>query len=209
MKNIRQLLNSFTEEDYRHNRVNLHIHTSHSDGEGNETQVLDSAKANRYKLISITDHNTCGAHQEIQDEILLTGVEFDCWYNCVYIHVLAYGIDINNPNLTKFFAKSKKETEAVLPRLFSKRNLKELIECIHDAGGVAILAHPACYWALNLEKFILSLAKIGLDGIEVYYPYPRLRKVVKFHSAKDVEKIAEKYPQFIKTGGTDFHGKTF
>ena len=29
----------------------------------------------------------------------------------------------------------------------------------------------------------------GLDGIEVYYPYPRFRSIVKFHSNKDVKKI--------------------
>ena len=51
--------------------------------------------------------------------------------------------------------------------------------------------------------------KIGLDGIEVYYPYPRFRKFVKFHDAEDVYKIANKYPELIKTGGTDFHGIEF
>ena len=51
--------------------------------------------------------------------------------------------------------------------------------------------------------------KHGLDGIEVFYPYPRFRKIVKFHSSKDVMKIANKYPQLIKTGGTDFHQENF
>ena len=51
--------------------------------------------------------------------------------------------------------------------------------------------------------------KKGLDGIEVYYPYPRFRKFAKFHSAEDVIKIANKYPELIKTGGTDFHGEKF
>ena len=50
---------------------------------------------------------------------------------------------------------------------------------------------------------------IGLDGIEVYYPYPRFRSVVKFHSAKKVLEIAEKYPLLIQTGGTDFHEEEF
>ena len=72
-----------------------------------------------------------------------------------------------------------------------------------------MLAHPACYWALSLETLVKDLINIGLDGIEVYYPYPHLRSIVKFHSSKDVLKIAEKYPQLIKTGGTDFHGKDF
>ena len=208
MQNLRELLNSFTDEDFQ-NKVNLHIHTTCSDGLGDYNQILQAAKEKNYKLIAITDHNTVEAHKYIQDEILLTGVEFDCWFGYVFIHLLAYGIDINHPDISPFLAKNKKDTEDVLPRLFAKRDLKKLIEAIHNAGGIAVLAHPACCWALNLEKLVLDLMKIGLDGIEVYYPYPRFRKFAKFHSANDVVKIAEKYPQLIETGGTDFHGESF
>ena len=90
-----------------------------------------------------------------------------------------------------------------------KRNVKKLIKAIHEAGGIAVLAHPACCWALSLERLVKNLVKIGLDGIETYYPYPRFRKFAKFHSAKDVIRIAEKFPELIKTGGTDFHGEVF
>jgi len=208
MENLREIINTFTKGDYP-NKVNLHIHTNFSDGEGNAEEILASAKEKGYKLISITDHNTIEAHKNIQDEILLTGVEFDCWFGYVFIHLLAYNIDINHPDISPFLAKTKKDTEDVIPRLFAKRNVKKLISAIHNAGGIAVLAHPACYWALNLEKLVKDLIDIGLDGIEVYYPYPRFRSIVKFHSSEKVFKIAEKYPQLIKTGGTDFHDKVF
>ena len=209
MEKIKELIKNISEKDYEEKKANLHIHTSCSDGDGNYKQILESAKEKQYKLIAITDHNTVEAHKNINDEILLTGAEFDCWCGYVYIHLLAYGIDINNKDLQKFLAKNKAETEGVLIRLFCKRNIKELINAIHNAGGIAVLAHPACYWALNLENLVKKLITYGLDGIEVYYPYPRFRKVVKFHTSSDVKKIAEKYPELIKTGGTDFHGKTF
>lgn len=209
MKNLREKLSSFVENDYENNLVNLHIHTKCSDGLGDYQQILKSAKEKGYKLISITDHNTIEAHKNIEDEILLTGVEFDCWFGYVFIHLLAYGININHPALQPYFAKDKKDTEDVLPRLFAKRNVAKLIEAIHLAGGVAVLAHPACYWAISLDRLVFDLMQIGLDGIEVYYPYPRFRKIVKFHTLKDVKKIADKYPQLIKTGGTDFHEEVF
>ena len=209
MQNLRELLNSFTEQDYIEKKVNLHIHTKHSDGEGDEAQIVNSAKEQGYKLIAITDHNTVEAHKNLQDEILLTGVEFDCWFGYVFIHLLAYGIDINHLAIQHFLAKKKKDTEGVIPRLISKRNIKKLIEAIHQAGGVAVLAHPACYWALSLDKLIKDLMKIGLDGVETYYPYPNLRGIVKFHTSEEVLNIANRYPQLIKTGGTDFHGGKF
>lgn len=209
MENLRDKLNSFTKEDYETQKVNLHIHTKFSDGLGDYKQILNSAKEKNYKLIAITDHNTIEAHKHIQDEKLLTGVEFDCWFGYVFIHLLGYGININHPDISPFLARDKKDTEDVLPRLFAKRNVRKLIKAIHNAGGLAVLAHPACCWAISLEKLIVDLMKIDLDGIEVYYPYPRFRKFAKFHSTEKVTKIAEKYPQLIKTGGTDFHGENF
>lgn len=205
MKNIKDL----KEEDFLTEKVNLHIHTNYSDGKSDFETVVKNAKQKGYKLIAITDHNTVEGHQKYKDDILVTGVEFDCWFGYVFIHLLAYDIDVNHPALLPFLAKNKAETEGDLIRLFAKRNVQKLIEAIHQAGGIAVLAHPACYWAINLEKLVKKLINIGLDGIEVYYPYPRFRKIVKFHSSKDVMKIANKYPNLIKTGGTDFHGKEF
>lgn len=203
MRNLRDL----KEEDFK--KINLHIHTTCSDGKAEAKDILKSAKEQGYELIAITDHNTIEAHKQIQDDILMTGVEFDCWCGYVFIHLLAYGIDIHNEELAQFMAKTKVETEGDLIRLFSTRNVPKLIKAIHNAGGIAVLAHPACYWAISLENLVKKLISYGLDGIEVYYPYPRFRKIVKFHSSKDVRKIADKYPQLIKTGGTDFHGKIF
>ncbi len=202
-------MKDLTEQDFLSGKVNLHIHTNYSDGKADFKKVLDNAKKNGYKLISITDHNTVEGHKHYQDEILVTGVEFDCWFGYVFIHLLAYNIDVNHPSLCPFLAKTKAETEGDLIRLFARRNVPELIKAIHEAGGIVVLAHPACYWAISLERLVKKLMKHGLDGIEVFYPYPRFRKIVKFHSAKDVRKIADKYPQLLKTGGTDFHGDVF
>ena len=107
MENLKELLKRFSKEDYKNKKVNLHLHTSHSDGLGDEKQIVKSAKAKGYKLIAITDHNTIDAHKNIHDEILITGVEFDCWYGYVFIHLLAYGVDINHPDIFPFLAKNK------------------------------------------------------------------------------------------------------
>lgn len=209
MDNLAEKLKSYTKEDYANKKVDLHLHTACSDGEGNAEQIVKSAKEKGYELISITDHNTAIVHTKIRDDILLTGVEFDCWFGYVFIHLLAYGVDIDNQNFKQFLAKDKTGTEHAIIRLMSFRNVKKLIAAIHEAGGVAVLAHPACCWALSLERLIKNLMKIGLDGVEVYYPYDRFRSVVKFHSAKTVKQIADKYPELIQTGGSDFHGEMF
>lgn len=199
-------MENYTKEDYINKKVNLHIHTKFSDGEADAVDILNQAKEKGYKKIAICDHNTIEAHKFVKDEILMPAVEFDVWCGYVFMHLLAYGIDINSEALLSFCAKSKKETELDIVRIFAKRDIKKLINAIHSAGGIAVLAHPACCWAINLERFVKKLISYGLDGLEVYYPYERHRGIIKFHKAETVEKIADKY-NLIKTGGTDLHKK--
>ena len=79
---------------------------------------------------------------------------------------------------------------------------KRIIEVIHEAGGIAVLAHPREVeddYQIDIEKFIESLIEEGLDGIEKYN---------SIHTREDVKRyleIAKKHNLFT-TGGSDFHG---
>lgn len=77
----------------------------------------------------------------------------------------------------------------------------ESIGMIHQAGGIAVLAHPGkidCHPG-NISLFIAELTERGLDGIEVYHPShpPAVEKKLR--------QIAEKY-QLVLSGGSDYHG---
>lgn len=205
MRDYKELIKSFTKEDYQSGRVNLHIHTSYSDGKGNFAEFVNSAR--NFKAIAISDHNTIQGYleNEISDNVI-PAVEFDVWCSYVFMHLLAYGIDVKSDELKPFLAKSKKETELDIIRIFARRDIKKLIKAIHNAGGIAVIAHPACCWAFSLDRFFKKLKSFGLDGVEVYYPYARHRGIIKFHTTETVKKYAEKY-DFIFTGGTDLHGE--
>lgn len=207
MKNYKELIKQISVKDYRCNRINLHIHSTYSDGEATFEQIEEQAiKIKRYKCFSITDHNTVQGYLDYPDTKAIPGVEFDVWYKFIFLHLLAYGIDVKHPAMQKFYSHNKRGTEMDIVRIFARRNLKELITAIHEAGGIAILAHPCCCWAISLDAFIKDLKKLGLDGVEVFYPYPRWRKYLKFSNPEQVEKIADKY-NLIKTGGTDCHAR--
>lgn len=205
-KNIKELLQSFTQEDFEKD-VNLHIHSNYSDGKLSPQELVEDAKKKNYKFIAISDHNTVEAYKQteiLKESIVIPAIEFDCWYKGVLVHILGYGIEVNNTELAKICAKTKKETEADMVRLFNHRHPKNVINAIHNAGGIAVLAHPACYWAINLEHFVKTLIVHGLDGIEAYYPYRRHRGIIKFHTAEAVKRIGKKY-NLILTGGSDSH----
>jgi len=78
----------------------------------------------------------------------------------------------------------------------SRLSGREAIELIHQAGGVAVLAHPM---VTNVDHLIPRFVKEGLDGLEVYYPHTH--KTIRQY----YEKKADKY-NLLKTGGSDAHG---
>jgi hypothetical protein len=98
-------------------------------------------------------------------------------------------------NLDEAFERFlKKGRPAWVPK--SKISALEAIELIHQAGGLAVMAHPG----LNrTDEIIPSLVKAGMDGIECFHTK---------HSTAMSERylmIAEKY-HLLVTGGSDCHG---
>jgi predicted metal-dependent phosphoesterase TrpH len=210
MHDTKETLKILQKSDYYKN-ANLHIHTVYSDGQMDCEDVIKQAKDIGLKYISITDHNTMEAYKNIDPESffdiqLITGVEFDCWDGLNLLHIIGYGVDVNNKELLKICSKDKIGTDFDLVRFFNSRKAKDVISRIIDAGGVPVLAHPACCWSVNIKSLIKKLIAYGLEGIEVYYPYKRHRSWIKFHTAEKIEKIAGELNLLI-TGGTDCHDK--
>ncbi|MGH7976322.1 MAG: PHP domain-containing protein [Limisphaerales bacterium] len=98
-------------------------------------------------------------------------------------------------NLDEAFQRFlKKGRPAWVPK--SKVSALEAIELIHQAGGLAVMAHPG----LNrTDEIIPALVEAGLDGIECFHTK---------HSTAMSERyleIADKY-HLLVTGGSDCHG---
>jgi 3',5'-nucleoside bisphosphate phosphatase len=77
------------------------------------------------------------------------------------------------------------------------------IEILHQAGGIVILAHPfggdKPPKTLLIRRKIKRLAKMGIDGIEVYYSDYTCRQTER------ALKIARDF-KLLHSGGSDFHG---
>ena len=203
---IKELFLTFKKEDF-YNKVNLHIHSNFSDGEYGFDELILQAKKLNMKYISITDHNCIKGYKTSKyknDPILIKGVEFDCFYKMSLLHILGYGIDVENPELNKLCARNNLEQKNDIIRLIKSRHPKKVIEAIHSAGGIAVLAHTFCCNVFFLKDFVKRLKNYGLDGIEVYYPYDRFRGIIKFSSRTYPFKIADEF-NLIKTGGSDEH----
>lgn len=73
---------------------------------------------------------------------------------------------------------------------------KEIIDAIHDAGGIAVLAHPFLFDSIDLLDELIPL---GLDGVEVWHP------LCEEDQRDYLKTIAAKH-SLLMTGGSDFHG---
>ncbi len=70
------------------------------------------------------------------------------------------------------------------------------VHLIHEAGGLAIIAHPGVYLRDDIMKSILAA---GIDGIETVHPK---------HSAEATSRLRSMVKELglVETGGSDYHG---
>lgn len=97
------------------------------------------------------------------------------------------------------------------PCYVSSKKLKpeRIIKRVHRNGGITSIAHPGRDLPKDEgEEIISDLADMGLDAVEVEYPYKLIgeanSKSMSFGREK-AERIAEKLG-LLKTGGSDSHG---
>jgi hypothetical protein len=86
-------------------------------------------------------------------------------------------------------------------RLRETPTVGEAIEAIHDAGGVAIWAHP--FWDIDADEEVLAsvdrFRALGIDGVEAFYIT---------HDERQTRLLFERCEQLglLSTGSADYHG---
>lgn len=225
--------------------ANLHTHSTHSDGQFSPTRLAQTAKAEGYRALALTDHDTVTGFPELKQECDRLGME--CIFGAEFtapspllprpgksdgqFHITAYHFDPEYPPMKEYLAgmslREADQTRQLFERGVALGKLKditwqevldcnegitwlcnehvfralmakglaapedhpgffrelfgihrdeippcypflqdfEMIRLIHDAGGIAILAHPH-----NQLHLIDPLMELGIDGMEVWHP---------------------------------------
>ncbi len=129
-------------------KIGLHIHTTLSDGRKTPDEAARLYREAGFDAIAITDHWQYGEGGRISGLTILSG----CEYNTGTMDAASGVYHIVGVLMQK------------KPFVMRSATPQEIIDAIHDAGGIAILAHPA--WSLNTPEKIAKLR--NLDGIEIY-----------------------------------------
>ena len=119
-------------------------------------------------------------HKENKDILRSIGPEFDA--------TSFYRVHTSNKYSIFYYDESKYGV-----------SLKDAIDIIHNAGGIAILAHPLVYpFSNKLQEIEMILKKYEIDGLECEYP------LFSTEERNALKNIALKYKKYV-TGGTDYH----
>lgn len=81
--------------------IDLHIHTTYSDGTKSVKEILKQAEELKLEYISITDHDKCDAYEELNNMDVsqyysgevIKGIEIKCAYKGTTIELLGYDYD--------------------------------------------------------------------------------------------------------------------
>ena len=91
--------------------------------------------------------------------------------------------------------------------------LGQAVTLVKEAGGLPVFAHPGAYDAgIDPVKAVRNAKAAGVEGVEVFYPYERGHRPGSALPAQvdwitRIEALADEL-HLIKTGGTDFHGRS-
>lgn len=153
-------------------KLGLHMHTTVSDGKVTPEEAIRIYREAGYDGIALTDHWKWNAGYDDGGITIISGAEYNIGGNDsaggVY-HIVAIGAE-KEPNV-------KKTDDA-----------QTIIDGIREAGGIAVLAHPA--WSLNSPEQILKLK--GLSGVEIYNTASGIGYNLRPYSGYVVDLLANK-----------------
>ena len=215
-------------------RIDLHTHTTVSDGKLSPIELCQRAASRGVEYLSITDHDTCCAYGELETTVslpvqLIPGIEFSSYWRNTGIHILGLNVKLQSAILQSAIDYQQTaralRAEQIAARLeqhgidnslaqvktiagnayigrphFAQhlvdigrvKNVKEafrkflgpgkpgdvkenwapmdqIIGWIRDAGGMAVLAHPAKYgltWT-KLRALLDEFSAAGGVGMEI------------------------------------------
>ena len=129
--------------------IDLHVHTTMSDGEFTPKEIITLAKKEGIKVIAITDHDTIDGISQAREECIKNGIEFipgielSAIDNGKEVHVLGYYIDEKNIEFNDFCNKSiqkRNERNIKFVDLLNRLNVDISMEEIQNSTDSRVIS---------------------------------------------------------------------
>ncbi len=187
---------------------NFHMHTVCSDGRLQPEALAQQSIVIGLKGFAITDHHSISGYRAAQHWFdkqssdrplphLWTGVEVTASLLNTEVHILSYGFDPNAGSMQPYL-------RGVSP-LGAEAAAGIVIDAMHAAGGLVVLAHPMRY-RRSPEELIAEAVNLGIDGVETFYAYDNPNPWRP--SPKQTQRVASLSQTYglLNTCGSDTHG---
>lgn len=151
--------------------IDLHLHTTASDGRCSPTELVERAFKAGIRVMSVTDHDTRAgepAARATADELgmeFISGIEITTVYGGKDVHMLAYGLPADVPDLEAVLADQRRrridrarEIVDRLARLDVPIDVDALIASANNGSGKAI-ARPQIASCLVAAGHVSSIAE--------------------------------------------------
>jgi len=147
------------------NYIDLHIHSTYSDGTLTPSLLVQLAKKMGIRAISLTDHDTtegveeiikCGNSYGIE---ILSGVELSAHIDASSVHILGYGIQYNDPLLLDRLASIQKARDTRNQKIITRLNelgIKTTKEDVHKFSKTGQTGRPHFAQFLIEKKVVNS-----------------------------------------------------
>ena len=109
-------------------RLDLHLHTTFSDGSRTPSDVLTLASKAKVSALAITDHDTVSGLPEALEAgrslgiEVIPGIELSSRWGATELHILGYFLDWNDPELRGHLTRFQEARHVRNPRIIEKLN---------------------------------------------------------------------------------------
>lgn len=133
------------------NNIDLHTHTTQSDGSASPTELIARASSKRARAIAVTDHDTVAALDEARDAAgrfgleLISGIEISAEYSPGTMHILGYCLDERSVALNEQLGELREAREKRNPEI--AKRLQDLgldigYDEVSTAAGNEVVGRP-------------------------------------------------------------------
>lgn len=144
-------------------RIDLHLHTFHSDGTFSAEEVVRCAKELGLAAISVTDHDIVSAVPEAiavagSDLEVIPGVEMTAVFRDRELHILGYGVRIADPEFSAFLDRMQ---EYRLDRIRKMTGRARELGCTVTYDEVMAIAGPGSVGRPHLAEAMVKKGFVG------------------------------------------------
>jgi len=180
-------------------RIDLHVHTTASDGAWSPDEVVRAARAGGLDILAVTDHDTtAGVPAALETSravgiTLVPGVEVSTTWNGREVHILAYFVDVAAPALQNHEVRAATvrtaRMETMIARLKKAGVPVDMQDVLSVSGkGGRVLGRPHLARALvdagHVQSIEEAFDRYLADGQSIFEPTDLLSPVAAVELAR-------------------------